>query len=60
MNNPRGSKWGVTQAQSGAEVAGAPMEKGQDVVGNGGQEVQQQHLHALKRVWCLGSRFVIR
>jgi len=39
---PAGVEEGVMQAQSGEEVAEAPIKRGQDVVGNGGQEVQQQ------------------
>lgn len=54
---PGGVEEGVAQVQSGASVAGAPTERGQDVVGNGGQGVQQQHLRALQRVWRLGSKF---
>lgn len=37
------------------EVAGAPVERGQDEAGNGGQGEQQQHLRALRRIWYLRS-----
>ncbi|KAH9984838.1 hypothetical protein BJV77DRAFT_1088823 [Russula vinacea] len=33
------------------EVAGAPVERGQDEAGNGRQGEQQQHLRALRRIW---------
>ena len=51
-----GVEEGVAQPQSGAEVARGRVERDQDVVGNGGPEVQQQHLLALQRIWCLGSK----
>ncbi|KAH9990528.1 hypothetical protein BJV77DRAFT_963369 [Russula vinacea] len=37
------------------EVAGAPVERGQDEAGNGRQGEQQQHLRALRRIWYLRS-----
>jgi hypothetical protein len=55
-SQPAGVEEGVAQPQSGAEVAGALVERGQDVVGNEGQGGQQRHLRALQRIWRLGSK----
>ena len=51
-----GVEEGVAQPQSGGEVGEAPVERGQDVAGNGGRGGQQQHLRALWRTWRLESR----